>query len=183
MTLPLRGLLAAALLLLAGCAGTSQAPTGDAPQATAPVAAQEGQSPDAASADGPLDFAGTTVDGAAFEGSELAGEPVAMWFWAPWCTICRAEAPDVAEVAAEFEGRVTVLGVPGRGEVDAMQDFVSDTATGGFTHVVDADGALWTRFGVVAQPTFVFVDSGGQMQTFAGSLDAEQLRTTLTALA
>jgi len=42
-----------------------------------------------------------------------------------------------------------------------MRAFVSETGTGAFTHVVDADGALWTRFGVVSQPAFVFVDSSG----------------------
>jgi thiol-disulfide isomerase/thioredoxin len=52
-------------------------------------------------ADTALDFHGPTVDGQEFDGAALAGTPVVLWFWAPWCTICRAEAPDVAAVAAE----------------------------------------------------------------------------------
>ncbi len=33
-----------------------------------------------------------------------------------------------------------------------MRAFVSETGTGAFTHVVDADGALWTRFGTRSSP-------------------------------
>lgn len=129
-----------------------------------------------------LEFSGTTLDGDSLDVSTLAGTPVVLWFWAPWCTICRAEAPDVAEVAAEFDGQVTVLGVPGRGEVDAMRAFVSDTGTEAFTHVVDSDGSLWTRFGVVSQPSFVFVDGSGATTSFSGSLGADDLRAALSDL-
>lgn len=129
-----------------------------------------------------LDFRAMTVEETNFNGASLSGKPVAMWFWAPWCTICRAEAPDVAKVAQEFKDEVTLLGVPGLGKVDAMLAFVSDTGTGGFRHVVDADGSLWSKFGVVAQPAFVIVDSSGKAKTVSGSLDAEQLRETLTVL-
>ncbi len=129
-----------------------------------------------------LAFSGTTLAGESLDVSTLAGTPVVLWFWAPWCTICRAEAPDVAEVAAEFDGQVTVLGVPGRGEVDAMRAFVSETGTGAFTHVVDSDGSLWTRFGVVSQPSFVFVDGSGAATSFSGSMDADDLRAELSDL-
>lgn len=127
-----------------------------------------------------MGFAGTTLDGSTLDVATLAGTPVVLWFWAPWCTICRAEAPDVSAVAAEFEGRVRVLGVPGRGAVDAMQEFVADTGTGAITHVVDPDGSLWNRFGVVTQPAFVFVDGDGNAESFAGSLS--ELREMLAAL-
>ncbi|MGH8934231.1 MAG: hypothetical protein ACRDZO_27240 [Egibacteraceae bacterium] len=73
-------------------------------------------------------------------------------------------------VAAEFDGRVTFVGVPGRGEVDAMRGFVADTGTGGFTHVVDDDGSRWQRFGIIAQPAFAFIDADGSVETFRGGL-------------
>jgi hypothetical protein len=82
----------------------------------------------------------------------------------------------VAAVAAEYEGRVTFLGVPGRGAVGQMREFVDDTGTGGLTHIVDTDGALWQRFGVVAQPAFAFVGADGTVETFGGSLDPGSLR-------
>lgn len=155
--------------LLTGCSGGSSTVAGSP---AVGVAATD-----------PLGFSGTTLDGATLDAATLTGTPVVLWFWAPWCTICRAEAPDVSAVAAQYQGRVRVVGIPGRGEIAAMRAFVSETGTDGFTHVEDVDGALWNRFGVVAQPAFVFVDRAGKAQTFAGSLDAAQLRTMFDRLA
>ncbi|SNR92110.1 redoxin domain-containing protein [Blastococcus mobilis] len=124
-----------------------------------------------------------TLDGQPFSWSRLAGRPAALWFWAPWCTICRAEAPEVAEVAAEYTGRVEVIGVAGRGDRTSMEAFVADTGTGSLTHLVDEDGELWSRFGIVSQPAFVFVDPSEDVETFAGSLGEAELRAVLDDLA
>lgn len=88
----------------------------------------------------------------------------------------------MAAVAAEYEGRVTFLGMPGRGAVPEMKEFVADTGTGGLTHVVDADGALWQRFGVVSQPAFAFIGADGTSRTFGGSMDPEALRQAVDEL-
>ncbi len=190
------------LLFAAVVGGLSACSTATGPTSTAPVTTTQGGTTQAeateggtvagqateatggtASQGGALDFTGTTLDGSTLDAATLDGTPVALWFWAPWCTICRAEAPDLAQISAEFEGRVRVLGVPGRGEVDAMRGFVSATGTDAITHVADVDGTLWTRFGVVSQPSFVFVDRSGAAQSYAGSLDAEQLRAIFADLA
>ncbi|PAZ13053.1 hypothetical protein CLM62_26490 [Streptomyces sp. SA15] len=38
-------------------------------------------------------FTTTTVDGKAFAGTSPAGKDAVLWFWAPWCAVCRGEAP------------------------------------------------------------------------------------------
>ena len=43
-----------------------------------------------------LSFTAETIEGASFDGSSLAGKDAVLWFWAPWCTECRREAPFVA---------------------------------------------------------------------------------------
>jgi thiol-disulfide isomerase/thioredoxin len=130
----------------------------------------------------PLSFTAITLSGEEKDVASLTGEPVVLWFWAPWCTICRVEAPDVAAVAADLEGEVTILGVPGLGPTDDMRAFVADTGTDGLEHLVDADGSLWQRFGVVSQPSFAFVSPDGAVELFGGALGAEQLEARAAAL-
>jgi thiol-disulfide isomerase/thioredoxin len=166
-----RGLLLAALaLLLAACSSA----VGTAPSSRAVASDAAGLSA--------LDFRAVTLEGGEFDAAALAGTPVVLWFWAPWCTICRTEAPGVAKVAAEYEGTVAFLGIPGRGEIGEMREFVEDTGTGALTHVVDDDGALWQRFDVVAQPAFAFVGADGTVETFGGSLDPDSLRAAAAEL-
>lgn len=123
-----------------------------------------------------FDFTASTVSGSDFVGADLVGQPVVLWFWAPWCTICRAESPAVAEIAAEFDGRVSFVGIAGRGPREDMAAFVEETGTGGFTQLADVDGSVWLRFGIIVQPSFVFVTPDGEMQVFSGSLGAQELK-------
>jgi len=172
--------LAAAVLALTACTAQTVEPSsrssGDAALAPPPGSAV-GQPGAAATS-----FAGTTLAGSELDVATFAGSPLVLWFWAPWCTICRAEAPDVAKVAADLDGRVTFLGVPGIGQPDEMRAFVEDTGTGGFTHLVDADGSLWQRFGVVSQPAFAFIAPDGTVDVFAGALAADALRDRAESL-
>ncbi len=129
-----------------------------------------------------LDFRTTTLSGAEFAGADLVGRPTVLWFWAPWCTICRTEGPGVAKVAESLQGDVRFLGVPGLGEVDEMQQFVQDTGTGELTHLVDGDGSLWAGFGVIAQPAFAFISADGEIEVVNGSLPPDDLTEAAQAL-
>ncbi len=143
-------------------------------------------SPDGSTAGGagsPLEFTATTLDGQRFDGSSLAGEAVVLWFWAPWCSICRTEAPAVAEIAEQYAGDVTVIGVPGRAAPGAMREFVADTGTRGLDHVVDTDGALATRYRIVTPTAYVFVDRSGTVRTVQGGMGADELRGAMAELA
>ncbi|MDA0251852.1 MAG: redoxin domain-containing protein [Actinomycetota bacterium] len=106
-----------------------------------------------------LNFSGTTLSGAPFNGSSLEGKPAVLWFWTPWCPFCNAEAPSVSAVAAANPG-VTFVGVSTRADVAAMQGFVSKYNLN-FTNLNDADGSIWARFNVPWQPAYVFINSNG----------------------
>lgn len=167
-----RGLVAVAAVLaltLTGCAG--------------PAGSGSPDGPTAGGAGSPLEFTATTLDGQRFDGSSLAGEAVVLWFWAPWCSICRTEAPTVAETAEQYAGEVTVVGVPGRAAPGAMREFVADTGTRGFDHVVDTDGALSTRYRVATPTAYVFVDRSGTVRTVQGGMGADELRGAMAELA
>ncbi|MGM0386696.1 MAG: redoxin domain-containing protein, partial [Actinomycetota bacterium] len=78
---------------------------------------------------------------------------------------------------------VTLLGVPGRGEVPEMEDFVADTGTGDLTHLVDSDGTLWREYGVITQPAFALLGADGQVEVVNGALGADGLRDAAERLA
>lgn len=113
----------------------------------------------AALADDRLDFTGTTLSGAPFNGATLQGKPAVLWFWTPWCPFCNQEAPSVSKVAAANPD-VTFVGVAARSDVAAMQNFVSRYNLG-FTNLNDADGSIWARFNVPWQPAYLFVKPDG----------------------
>ncbi len=168
----------AGVLLLAACSsGPAETPEGPPGVEASAQGAADPQPGAQATA-----FTAATLDGVDLDVATFAGTPLVLWFWAPWCTICGAEGPDVARVAADLEGQVTYLGVPGLGSDEDMRDFVEDTGTGGFLHVVDADGSVWRRFGVVYQPAFAFIDRDGTAEVFAGSLGEDGLRDRARSL-
>jgi thiol-disulfide isomerase/thioredoxin len=127
-----------------------------------------------------LRFTAKTVDGKNFRGASLAGKPAMLWFWAPWCSNCQAEAPDIAE-AAKTSG-VQFVGVAAQDQVSAMQDFVDRFGLGTFPHIADTDAAIWKRFGVTYQPAYAFVSSKGHVEVEKDILDKGELLARVDAL-
>lgn len=174
---------AAAAIVLAACGGgdgdTTDVPAADrTATSVAPVS-----DADNSSAALPEAFAtATPLDGGTFDAEALAGNDLVVWFWAPWCTICRGEAPEVAEVAARYADQLQVIGVPGRGELDAMQDFVDDTGIGAIRQLADLDGSVWQSFGVYGQPAYAFVDDDGEIELFVGGLGGDALADRIDEL-
>lgn len=121
----------------------------------------------------------TVADGSQFTAADLAGEQVVLWMWAPWCSVCNREAPDVAEALADLPPDVTLIGVAGRDDVGPMRDFVAEHGLQGMTHVVDADGAVWSSYGISYQPAWVFIDAEGNASVAAGALGYDGLFAAL----
>src|ERR1700760_4054590 len=115
--------------------------------------------PRALAADDRLQFSGTTLSGAPFNGAGLQGKPAVLWFWAPFCPFCNAEAPGVSQVAAANPG-VTFLGIAGHSDVGAEQAFVSKYNLN-FVNLNDADGSIWAPYNVPWQPAYVFLHPNG----------------------
>lgn len=115
--------------------------------------------PAALAADGRLQFTGTTLSGARFDGATLQGKPAVLWFWTPWCPFCNAEAPGVSQVAAANPA-VTFVGIAAHSDVAAMKNFVSKYNLN-FANLNDADGSIWARYNVPWQPAYVFYRADG----------------------
>ncbi|MFG2029394.1 redoxin domain-containing protein [Streptomyces sp. NPDC048825] len=161
----LPGLLAITALTLVGC-GTEKSATSSGAAENSPTTS--GSSAPAQAGAGTaavpeaLRFTGTTVDGKPFDAATLAGKPTVLWFWAPWCPKCRAQASETAKVATEYQDKAHVLGVAGLDKNAAMKDFVSQTGTGSFPHLSDEAGEVWKRFEVTEQSHYVILDKDGK---------------------
>ena len=184
--------LAAALLLsgllsglLAGC-GTERAASTSAAASTpssSPSPSSGQAATPSASVPKQLAFKAKTVQGAEFSGASLLGKPAVVWFWAPWCTVCRGEAPGVADVAKRFEGKVAFVGIAGRDDVPEMKKFMNEEKLGFFPHVVDAEGELWASFGITGQPGYAFISKDGKIDVVPASLAEDDLLARTTELA
>ncbi len=157
-------LLTAALLTSCGDAAeptaaaptpTSESPDPTPPKKAAPQDKGPGAVPDT------LDFTATTVGGEELDGATLAGKPVLLWFWAPWCPTCRGQVPQVEGLAADYDGELAVVGVGSLDSAEAIADFAGDFE--GVTHVFDTDGVLCNMFGVAEQSSFVLLAAEGEV--------------------
>ncbi|MEV7629624.1 redoxin family protein [Actinoplanes sp. NPDC089786] len=185
----IRKLLVAALGLglLAGC-GTAAAPAAPPPAApasppAAPASASSapGGPPAPAKVAASLAFAGKTLDGQAFDAATLAGKPALLWFWAPWCATCAGQASSVQEVQQEYAGKLGVLGIAGLGSNAEMHEFVSDLEIPDVRTLDDQAGAVWRKFGITQQSTYVLIDAQGKVVT-SSYLDAVDLPAKVRTL-
>ncbi len=174
--------LLAGVLATSGCgpAPDAEAAPGTSPNASPAVGGTA--SPPTGAVPDTLRFTGQTLDGAAFDAATLAGRPVVLWFWAPWCATCASQAWTVAEIAPGFRDRVPIIGIAGLGEQQAMKDFVTEFELGPVPQLDDRKGALWRRFEVVEQSTFVIIDRNGRV-IHQGWLDGEDFTRRVTELA
>ena len=163
-----------------GSTSAPDSPTDSPTESPSGPAATEGtERPDAA-VPALLDFSSTTVAGEDFDGASLAGRPVVLWFWAPWCPTCRGQVPQVEDLAGTYGDEVSVVGIGSLDSAEAIADFARDVE--GITHLEDADGVLWQRFGVTEQSSFVVLDADGEVAFEAGYGGEDDLAAEVEAV-
>jgi len=80
-------------------------------------------------------------------------KPVIVDFWAPWCGPCKLVAPELEKLAAQYDGKVTIVKVN-----------------------VDENPALQQAFNIMSIPTIAyFKGAGAQPVGAVGFQTAEQL--------
>jgi thioredoxin 1 len=79
-------------------------------------------------------------------------EPVLVDFWAEWCGPCRAMAPDLDAVAAQFKGRVRV------GKVN-----------------VEENDHVPAQYGITAMPTLLVLKGGKVVEQRVGRIPREAI--------
>lgn len=124
-----------------------------------------------------------SVGGPEIDVSQYLGQDVVLWFWAPWCAWCNAEAPRVDALSTEFAGQVEIVGVAGVSDEASMQDFVDRHELEHITHLADLDGHFWFNLDVTYQPWWMFINDDGQVfLNWQGRLSEEEIRAVMDQL-
>ena len=142
---------------------------------------------DAGSRPGPIDLVGTDFAGQPVDTAAWRGDVVLVNTWYASCPPCRAEAPDLAEIATEFQDLgVHTIGLNFTDDDGAAQAF-ERTFSLPYPSIRDTDGtavaSLQGTVPVQAVPTTVLLDSDGNVAArILGLADPSTLRTLLDEL-
>ncbi len=135
--------------------------------------------PAAAAGSGPPDITLARIDGGpdvALSSLASAGKPTLVWFWAPWCEICNAEAPKIQRLSAESADELNVVAIGGRDKTAAGQEFVERHGLEAPTVLYDEPEAAWKAYRVGPQPTGVLLDKDGrEQQRWVGAFETDEV--------
>ncbi|QSX29729.1 thioredoxin TrxA [Shewanella cyperi] len=100
-----------------------------------------------------------TLSDDSFENDVLkSSQPVLVDFWAEWCGPCKMIAPILDDIAAEYEGKLTVAKLN-----------------------VDQNNASPAKYGVRGIPTLLMFKGGELVATKVGALSKTQLKEFIDA--
>ncbi len=104
------------------------------------------------------DLAGGNLSVADLAGGE---KPVLVWFWAPHCPYCNAEAANVERFAKRNADRVQVVGLGTQDSVEEAQQFVREHGLKTPRMLYDTSFASWQQLGIRSQPAAMLFDRDG----------------------
>jgi thiol-disulfide isomerase/thioredoxin len=161
-------LVLALALVLAACSGTSEPGDGGEPGTLLPANRLELPTFD-------LDTYHALID-------ELAGTPVVVNVWGSWCPPCEDEAPGLATVAKEFDGRAQFVGVDILDARAPAREFIL-RFDWPYPSVFDPTGAIRDGLGYVGQPITLIYDRDGTLVfEWNGAIGEDQLRREIRAV-
>ena len=177
----------AGVLALTGCSGESA--TADGPSTPQLKTVDAGDNGLLAPDDRPPApaLSGTTLTGERLDVADYEGKVVVLNFWASWCPPCRAEAPNLIEVAEQTkDDGVQFIGVNVKNAKDEALAFERKQAVP-YPSLHDQPGVLLTRFRkLVPQvpPTTLILDRQGRIAgRFIGGVTTRELLVPVQALA
>jgi len=110
----------------------------------------------------PPDFSLRTPEGRIVSLAGLHGKVVVLNFWATWCRECRTEMPAFETLHRRFGARgLVVVGVNMREGAPAAQGYARELGLT-FPLVLDPDGTVAARYGVVGLPTTFLIGRDGR---------------------
>lgn len=149
-----------AFLALQGCANNMGA-TADGEGGAGGVGAGAGA---------PVQISATSLEGEEWSLEDHRGKVVLVNFWATWCPPCRAETPDLVELAGEYEDKgVEFVGISlDRDGPEGVRRFVKDYNIPYPILMPGTDSEI--PFDVEAIPTTYIIDrEGNVVETYVGA--------------
>lgn len=125
------------------------------------------------------DFTLTSLDGQKVSKASLKGEPVVLNFWASWCTNCRAEIPELKQVAAGNGVKARVIGIAlDETGAETVKPFVESQGIN--YQVLIGDQETFQQFNGVAIPYTLVLDGSQRIvKIYRGHADREELEAAL----
>jgi thiol-disulfide isomerase/thioredoxin len=129
-------------------------------------------------------FAGTLLDGEAFESGELAGQVAVLNFWGSWCAPCRVETPEFDEVATDYaDSGVQFLGINVKETDQQFADAFVERFGIGFPSLYDPRGEVALAFRdypANAIPSTIVLDPDSRVAAvYTGEVRQDDLRRVL----
>lgn len=115
----------------------------------------------------PPDFGGGTIDARNISPADLRGKVVLVNFWATWCHECRPEMLVLERLHRELARQgLAIVGVNAREKTDTVRRYAKESGLT-FPLVLDPDGTINARYGVLGLPTTFLVGRDGRAVAFA----------------
>jgi peroxiredoxin len=93
--------------------------------------------------------------------SDFQGKIVFLNFWATWCPACRVEMPAMEKLHKRFKDRdFAMIAISMQEPGERVESFFKEHKLS-FTALLDSDGAVSSRFGVISIPTTYIIDRDG----------------------
>lgn len=110
-------------------------------------------------------------------------DPVVMFFWATWCHNCHEMMPSIDQMAADYEGRATVVAVA---RLSALHDIENDVIeylpSGSTRWLSDEDSDISSAFRIPGNPVSLVVVGGVEADRWLGMADVTEIRDRLDSL-
>jgi len=94
------------------------------------------------------------------------GKVVLIEFMVSWCSHCRAMAPQIKDLAMQFQGTdvmfVSVAATWQGATAESTAEFIGKYGSN-WPHVLDADNSVFAKYGVTGTPTYFVLDRGGKV--------------------
>lgn len=97
---------------------------------------------------------------------DLRGTPVLVNFWAAWCAPCRAEMPELQDLADRTDGRLTVVGVNVWDDPGQARQLVSELDVTYSVVLAEGDD-IARRYDVTTVPSTALITADGRLVALA----------------